>query len=357
MAVVGSRFRGALVDGTDSGRRLDEIIQQHVPDGSLIQIWLDYQARDFLFPWALFYGDFVVPEERLSPVKEKLWGYRYAIEQSPQFEDVDQDGGISRSDIPSEGLRVRVGTFQFTETPAHLRFFSTCAKESGGTLNYEAWTDSHRWARHFKSCDSPVLYFFSHGRTRMPPGPDGTLMRRLVEALRQWLAGPAQPGDGRNTLQARTVLTAELTELGVDAAAGETHIKLTDGILVLHHLYQLALAPTTPEPVVFLNMCQSAQLFPTMTDGLVDAFLKKRSRTVIGTEISMPPAFADLFGRLFFQRFFYGTEGNPVAAVLRDLRREFLDKNNPLGFAYTLYGDGTARLDQPVPRTPESIPS
>ena len=55
----------------------------------------------------------------------------------------------------------------------------------------------------------------------------------------------------------------------------------------------------------------------------------------------MPPNFADLFGRKLLGKLF---EGEPVGRALFEVRREFLDKCNLLGFAYTYYGNAYHRL-------------
>jgi hypothetical protein len=37
-----------------------------------------------------------------------------------------------------------------------------------------------------------------------------------------------------------------------------------------------------------------------------------------------------------------------LGQILLDLRREFLEQGNPLGLAYTLYGDANIRLAKPI---------
>ena len=50
-------------------------------------------------------------------------------------------------------------------------------------------------------------------------------------------------------------------------------------------------------PIVFLNMCQSADLVPSMSSGLVRLFLKRDASAVVGTESPMTGVFADAFAR------------------------------------------------------------
>ena len=111
-------------------------------------------------------------------------------------------------------------------------------------------------------------------------------------------------------------------------------------------------------PLVFLNMCESAQVFPDISMGLVDVFLRKGARGVIGTEMPMLDHFADLFSRDFFDALFYqqDEDQNPmsVGKILLDLRRKYLEKGNPLGFAYTLFGDATTHLSESLPASSNS---
>jgi hypothetical protein len=96
-------------------------------------------------------------------------------------------------------------------------------------------------------------------------------------------------------------------------------------------------------PIVFLNMCESAQVLPSLSDGFVPFFLQRGARAVIGTECSMNTAFADEFARAFLTLFFQGTA---MGDILLALRRHYLRQGNPLALAYTLYADADLRLDR-----------
>jgi CHAT domain-containing protein len=96
-------------------------------------------------------------------------------------------------------------------------------------------------------------------------------------------------------------------------------------------------------PIVFLNMCQSADLLPSMTSGLVRVFLKKGAPAVVGTESPMTAVFAHTFAKRVLDDLFAGMD---IGTALWNARRHFLSSNvrNPLGLAYTLYGRATVRL-------------
>jgi hypothetical protein len=112
--------------------------------------------------------------------------------------------------------------------------------------------------------------------------------------------------------------------------------------------------------LVFLNMCESAQVLPSLSDGFVPFFIAHGARGVIGTECPMTATFAGPFAQEFFRRFF---AGQPVGRILLDLRREYLrlepdeagnPRGNPLALAYTLYCDADLRLAKENPQ-PASV--
>ncbi len=168
--------------------------------------------------------------------------------------------------------------------------------------------------------------------------------------MEQWLEQPI-PDESRAMKEYRQRGLEAVRELDSAGLLSETHIRLKRGDLLLRELRK-GMDLQAGTPLVFLNMCESAQVFPSISGGLIDVFLEKGARGVIGTEIPMLPQFADLFSRKFFDALFYTEhdDGSPVSVgrALLDLRREFLDVGNPLGFAYTLFGDATTHLSRPL---------
>lgn len=349
MAVAGSRFWHNLFNKTASGKRLNDIINRHLSDGSVIQIWIDKEARDFIYPWSWIYNDHVNPGRRFTVRNEHFWGYKYIIEQIPEFVETIAECP-AQNPIPSEtSLRLRMGVFEFERATENQRaFFVKCSGRSQGILNQEVWDEYSDWNGYLPQCDSQILYFFSHGHTALPITSAGLQQYNMVKALKEWIERPSD-NEGKLMKDYRQRMIKELAD---SSDHSPTYIKLNDATLGLAELGNLK--PKEPVPLVFLNMCESAQVFPTMTEGLVDVFLKNRSRLVIGTEMPMLSHFADLFARKFFERFFYGMEGPDnkcasVGRILFDLRREFMGKKNPLGFAYTLFGNATTRLSRQLP--------
>jgi len=129
-----------------------------------------------------------------------------------------------------------------------------------------------------------------------------------------------------------------------------SYIQIQDSMLKLGDLRLFKPADSTIAPLVFLNMCESAEFYPGATDNLVDVFLERGAGGVLGTEMPMLTVFGDLMARQFFELYLSadpedeGSEGQMIGRVLWLLRRRFLDQGNPLAFAYTYFGDATTRL-------------
>jgi hypothetical protein len=99
-------------------------------------------------------------------------------------------------------------------------------------------------------------------------------------------------------------------------------------------------APAQSRPAVFMNMCHSAALLPSMTSGLVRLFLRRSASAVTGTEAPMTSVFAHALAEQFFTHLLAGSD---IGTALLRARLHFLakDRRNLLGLAYTLYGRAT----------------
>lgn len=97
-------------------------------------------------------------------------------------------------------------------------------------------------------------------------------------------------------------------------------------------------------PLVILNMCESAQITPSLSDSFIDFFLDRGAEGVIGTECPMTVEFAHPFAEAFLMEILTGAS---VGKALLDARRHFMQVKNPLGLAYTLFGSATVRFKPP----------
>jgi len=96
--------------------------------------------------------------------------------------------------------------------------------------------------------------------------------------------------------------------------------------------------------MVFLNMCESAQLTPSLRESFIHFFLNRGARAVIGTECSMRPLFAHHFAKEVLTGIL---SGESVGDAMLEARLAFMGKNNPLGLAYTLFGSPLTRFEPP----------
>ena len=205
------------------------------------------------------------------------------------------------------------------------------------------------FVRFLRRCDADLLYFYCHGHAARPPSVAPDAFYDMVEELRRWLdvADNTQNdtvADAAAMQDTKLRLRAALNELLSSGLITHDHIRLTAGCLMAADLRKLTLVGSHT-PLVMLNMCESAQVFPSLSDGLVSVFLSQGALGVIGTEMPMLPQFADLFGRKLLTALLQGT---PVGQAILMLRRQFMAQRNPLGLAYTHFGDALVRFDPPA---------
>jgi hypothetical protein len=304
-----------------------QLINNPLPEDARIQITMDRSARDFVFPWSLLY-DQELSDADANP--KGFWGLRYVIEQQSR-------DGIELPD--------RLGTTK--HPPLELSFFlydrltyssdqksmiACMVKDSAGRLIVGPPIESRAGlVNHLKSCNAAILYFFCHGFTLFSSPT-------WLEALRRQVSKAGK----------------DLSELASALSSGElaetdSWIKLTKSKVTLRELNRLSSTRLKGKPIVFLNMCESAQVLPRITDSFVGYFLREGARSVLGTECPIPPGFADSFARDLLGRLF---NGHTLGKCVLDARRKFAwEYANPLGLAYTLWGSTT------VCHLPPTIPA
>jgi hypothetical protein len=201
--------------------------------------------------------------------------------------------------------------YNFEELAAHRTFLRGLCRlhpRYPGAKNIRIWDKDKPLEEALPECDADILYFFSHGHTAMPLGAAGAKLYDMAEALGTWLASVSPEEESDAVAYARKRFRNALEELKVGGLADQHHIRLQTGYVMLEDLRLLRLRDGRA-PLVVLNMCESAQVFPSLADGLVSVFLAKGAVGVIGTEMPMLTQFAELFGRMFLERFL---QGQPV---------------------------------------------
>ncbi len=121
-------------------------------------------------------------------------------------------------------------------------------------------------------------------------------------------------------------------------------IELTWGKVYLDELYANILHLQS-EPFVILNMCESAQVTPSLSESFIHFFLTHGANGVIGTECPMTVEFAHPFAEMLLNEILAGRE---VGVALLNARRHFMELKNPLGLAYTLFGSATVSFEPPM---------
>ncbi len=313
-----------------SAQALRDWMEEILPDGSTIQV-VDL-AGDFCFPWSLVYT--AQPWDDDEPVDvEKFWGWRYeiALLTSRMLDTYRQ----ARTEMPTDdALCISVGMYERLVGAAEQKaFFAALDSRSGHRVLPEIVTSRRKMGRKLAGADQDLYYFFCHGYTERI-ATDIQLDADLVSQFAQQTAA---------SLKDRPQSVREHLDDLFDVS--DSWLRLTRGKIPLTMLKETVPSEFSQHPFVFLNMCESAQVLPSLSDGFVPFFLERGARAVIGTECSMNTVFADDFSRAFLTLFF---QGESAGAILLTLRRRYLNEGNPLALAYTLYADANLRLDRQV---------
>lgn len=315
---------------SDSAQALRDWMEESLPDGSTIQV-VDL-AGDFCFPWSLVYT--AQPWDDDEPVDvERFWGWRYelVILTSQMLDTYRQAQALMPTDEP---LRMSVAMYErLLGTAEQKAFFANLTSLSGHQIFPEIVTTRREMGKRLATADQDLYYFFCHGYTER----FATDIQLDVDLVNQFAQLAAL------SLQDQEQSVREHLDDLFDVS--DSWLRLTRGKIPLTMLKETVPSEFSRNPLVFLNMCESAQVLPSLSDGFVPFFLQRGARAVIGTECSMNTIFADDFSRAFLTLFF---QGESAGAILLTLRRRYLEEGNPLALAYTLYSDANLRLDTQV---------
>jgi HEAT repeat protein len=292
-------------------------------EGALVQITYSEPYGDFIFPWSILYP----PTKDSSAVDPlRFWGALYQIEQVK--------AGPKRDALTDEPISVLFALDPgFGNSEAQKELFERYRTAAGGRLRITSPISDQQTLFHelVRDPSAHLLYFYCHGYASTRPGilrPDGVqLLKRQIEAM------PADSAE-RQALETLLTLTAKMGDESWIYVGGS---EIKESKLKLQQFFEKR------RPIVFLNMCQSADLVPSMSSGLVRVFLDHNASAVVGTESPMTAVFANAFGEAVLNGAFGGED---IGTALWKARRRFLgdDMRNPLGLAYTLYGRATARV-------------
>ena len=316
---------------------IGEWLKKHPPvEGAVIEVRLLEGTTSFVFPWSLLF-DQRVPRARSDlPDPKGFWGLRYSIEQKPANGPFVSDNPIATTE---EGLQLAFMIWEsFQNAGDQNKLLSQLAKTSNGrlTVTVPPVNDPDQFYELVENCEADILYFYTHGNTRPVEADRGyselKRVRQRYEKLPDTAPGKAALKDLYNFI----------TE--PDFEPDESWIALTWGRLFLRDL-RAETVRLNRNPIVILNMCQSAQILPGISESFVSFFLDRKARSVIGTECPITNEFAHPFSRQLFNELL---KGLPIGEALRRTRRYFIKKRNPLALAYTLFGSATTQYDPAI---------
>lgn len=302
---------------------LAQWLKTSLPAGSTIQIV--NRAKDFVFPWSLIYT--APPWDEAAPLDvEPFWGWRYQLAVTTD-DLVDTYRAAGEEIDTGEGLQAFFGLYErLAGADEQYDYFDR--------LGIEAIESRNEAVAALKQTAPHLVYFFCHGYTEKMANDiqlDDDLLREFIRLT----ADKQQSGDES---------TSEHLDDLFDVS--DSWMRLSWSKLPLTMLREELQGTTlTAHPLVFLNMCQSAQVLPSLSGGLLPFFVEKGARAVIGTECSMDMRFGDRFARSFLDSFL---DGQPAAKILWQLRQEGLRQGDPLALAYTLFGDADVRVRKSV---------
>jgi hypothetical protein len=262
-----------------------------LPDGSRIQIVL-YSQR-FIIPWTLLY-------DKPGPITVDtldwtgFWGYRYRLEVIPPGR------------YPEPTIReVPPGMLALFNDDPDLRHFTTAQEQ---TIRQTLASAQSVWG---------------------DPAVQQALVAPEAAAL---VYGYCHGVHASGAVKA----TALASESALSFSTGTT-MRVAD-------LRRLPARYFAQRPLVFLNACEGATQDAFYYDGFMPYFIEELgARGFIGTEVKVPVLLAHDFALHFLEAF---AAGQPVGAILWQLRRHYLDTHHTiLPFIYSLYCSGDVRLE------------
>ncbi|HEY1013570.1 MAG TPA: CHAT domain-containing protein [Herpetosiphonaceae bacterium] len=282
-------------------------------------------------PWALLYPAAVAEQGDVD--YSQFWGCSYRLEiLTPQFAE-----NAKASVAPAERVRVAGGAYTFRVptdagvvdvTAQHRQFLDSFAP-AGGPWEVELRDQADQASFGALLEQSDIVYMFCHGHTAKSADDSVDWVGRFREQLAKLPdETKAKYGDLLKLEQERYQPS--------DPNLGDSWLMWNQSLLPLRQIKQW-----TPQlrrkPLVMLNMCESAQVLPALGTGFVPFFSQIGARGVVGTECPMLATFAAEFGQRALQRL---AAGEAIGDALVALRKEFIEQErNPLGLAYTYYGD------------------
>lgn len=333
---------------------LGQIMLEALPQAPVVQIVLGKGAENLALPWQILTVDNRPPAApgaaaaRVKP-EDNLWGLRFVLEVKRCGDGTDPRPQAERDRRP---IKVRYGNWPFANEEQHrARLAEIIAGHAGEAILVEPLLKGATdFVEALKGGGGQLIYLYAHGHAAAPATPSAMALRDrtlaklsdVQEELKRNAAGlpPAELEPRVAALQALRDVVGQGDEASALILSLAT-VRLTDLLLALPPDG----ARLSDAPVLFLNTCQSAQLWNGVENSFVSFFLSRGARAIIGSEATIPAVFADRFGCEVLGRIF---QGETIGEAVRQARLTLLQASrNPLGLCYSVYGAGDARLIPP----------
>jgi hypothetical protein len=324
---------------------LGEMVRDALSNTSIIQISLSKDAQDFVFPWQILtINDYTDEDKPVDP--KSLWGYHFIIEVKRCGDGVDTRVEAARRRVPA---RVTYGRWNFTSEPDHyqrLKDIIATSKTESQLVDPIVETRADFVAA-LRRGGGELLYLYAHGHATAPNTPSGLKYRdsarQQIEAIiKRMESNPL----ALSKTQSEALQDLHQQFLQVTANDAESSLSLSKSVVSLTSLLvEMARDRRRLDdaPIVFLNTCDSAQVWNAVDSSFVGFFLDRGARAVLGSESTIPVVLADAFGRTVLEAML--TAGSSLGEAVHKARLDLLnDSRNPLGLCYCIYGAADARL-------------
>jgi hypothetical protein len=317
--------------------KIGQWLEEHpLERDSIIQVSLGADAPDFIFPWSIIYDRPLPKEDFQLPDPDGFWGIRYCIEQKlPRTKG--RGGDVTHIE---DNLKVEVILWErFRNLSLQIEMMKSLSERSQGRLSFSVppHNNAETVFNLLRECDAHILYFYTHGytRRRMAATKADTDLGQFIQIYESL----KKDSPLRQTYQ---LLYESIKQEKFEPS--RSWIELTYGKLYLEQLYQ-SVGQFLTQPFVILNMCESAQVIPSLSDSFIHFFLDRGAIGVVGTECPMTIEFAHPFSETFLTEILAGAQ---AGRALLHARRRYMGLKNPLGLAYTLFGSATASFQPPL---------
>ena len=307
--------------------KISKLLKKHpLKEGGIIQVRIKKKVKGFIFPWNLLYdGEYPIGEDtQPNEILKGFWGMRYSIEQV--YEDWSGYEWCTKSTEIHDQLKLNIMLHDgLPNSDKQKQLFNGFVRDSSNKIIFERPISSaETFSELLDNCDSHILYFYSRGFTRKREADIG-------------YKSDSKKGEKGEPIPQRSYIELSKGYIYLD----ELEIK-RDSVNLIRN------------PLVILNLCESAQIVPSLTEGFIPFFLDLKAKAVLGTECPMTTDFAHPFAEILLNAIL---SGDMLGKALLKTRREFLRTNEflaPLGLAYSLFG--TASVSYKPPLLPKSFP-